>query len=402
MGRPSRPATSSWISIPTCTRKSSPREIAPPPGPPTYSYILGYEDPRLYWQDGWCYTANICEHHPQGISATAFCTLDGHERIVQGADVVKNIMPTGTTPETIDIITYDARLHGGAVAPLPGEMDFSGCPLHRTGNSLLASVRQGDFDSEDATDRVFRAVSLPRRPRHGEVATGIGIHKNNSVVMTFGDNDTSVWWPDSDRGRGGASMLVTADDLAFVTREFPTSIAVCVATTNSSPHRYGPTGERSRIPDCRRSASQDFTESAALPALRSAQIAYGCDHLGLYESGSYGYRSGQNPQMVAHLTAKADELSESLMSGDAVLDIGANDGTLLNGFRSTEPHRIRPHVAPVAGLFPTRRGDEHGTVLVQGVPGEVPEGQGHHLAVDALRSGRPGRLRTPGSRMPDR
>ena len=65
---------------------------------------------------------------------------------------------------------------------------------------------------------------------------------------------------------------------------------------------------------------------------RLVQLSDGCDHEGIYRSGNYGYRSGQNPQMVAHLTAKAQDLSERLNPGDTVLDIGANDGTFLGAF----------------------------------------------------------------------
>src|SRR6476469_8976577 len=47
---------------------------------------------------------------------------------------------------------------------------------------------------------------------------------------------------------------------------------------------------------------------------------------------SYGYRSGLNQSMVAHLRRKVDEIQKrvgGLMPDDLVLDIGSNDGTLL-------------------------------------------------------------------------
>jgi hypothetical protein len=49
---------------------------------------------------------------------------------------------------------------------------------------------------------------------------------------------------------------------------------------------------------------------------------------------NYGYRSGLNPSMVDHLTGKAQQLSQltNIKSGDAVLDIGSNDGTLLSAY----------------------------------------------------------------------
>lgn len=47
---------------------------------------------------------------------------------------------------------------------------------------------------------------------------------------------------------------------------------------------------------------------------------------------SYGYRSGLNPTMVDHLSSIANRLTRKLNLGpnDLVLDIGSNDGTLLN------------------------------------------------------------------------
>lgn len=46
---------------------------------------------------------------------------------------------------------------------------------------------------------------------------------------------------------------------------------------------------------------------------------------------NYGYRSGLNTSMVAHLKSKVDRIKslDILMPGDLVLDIGSNDGTTL-------------------------------------------------------------------------
>src|ERR1035438_592683 len=70
------------------------------------------------------------------------------------------------------------------------------------------------------------------------------------------------------------------------------------------------------------------------PACSLVQLSDGCDHEGIYRSGNYGYRSGQNPQMVDHLERKAKRLTKlcSLELNDVVVDIGANDGTLLRAF----------------------------------------------------------------------
>jgi hypothetical protein len=56
----------------------------------------------------------------------------------------------------------------------------------------------------------------------------------------------------------------------------------------------------------------------------------------------YGYRSGLNASMVAHLRTKALSLERMrpLNAGDWVLDIGSNDGTLLNSYRTMGLRRV--------------------------------------------------------------
>lgn len=50
--------------------------------------------------------------------------------------------------------------------------------------------------------------------------------------------------------------------------------------------------------------------------------------------GNYGYRSGLNPSMARHLHDKVEEIMATVKvrSGDLVLDIGSNDGTLLKAY----------------------------------------------------------------------
>ena len=66
---------------------------------------------------------------------------------------------------------------------------------------------------------------------------------------------------------------------------------------------------------------------------------------------TYGYRSGLNSSMVDHLewvVAKSMGAGETLVPGDAVLDIGSSDGTLLNAY----PEWLdRTGVDPQAGRF---------------------------------------------------
>jgi NDP-4-keto-2,6-dideoxyhexose 3-C-methyltransferase len=72
---------------------------------------------------------------------------------------------------------------------------------------------------------------------------------------------------------------------------------------------------------------------------------------------TYGYRSATSPTMRSHLAAKVRQLGEmvGLRAGDVVLDIGCNDGTLLNAYGDRGLVRIgidpssakfRDHFAP--------------------------------------------------------
>jgi NDP-4-keto-2,6-dideoxyhexose 3-C-methyltransferase len=56
--------------------------------------------------------------------------------------------------------------------------------------------------------------------------------------------------------------------------------------------------------------------------------------LGEMYGDNYGYRSGLNPSMVAHLGRKVERISSlvSLDPGDLVVDIGSNDGTTLGAY----------------------------------------------------------------------
>jgi hypothetical protein len=64
---------------------------------------------------------------------------------------------------------------------------------------------------------------------------------------------------------------------------------------------------------------------------------------------NYGYRSGLNASMVAHLRDKVRGLERQypLQSGDWVLDIGSNDGTLLTSYSTAGLRRV--------GMDPTAR-----------------------------------------------
>lgn len=63
------------------------------------------------------------------------------------------------------------------------------------------------------------------------------------------------------------------------------------------------------------------------------QLAHSYDASEMYGE-NYGYRSGLNPSMVAHLRSKVERIKALgiLADGDIVLDIGANDGTTLRQY----------------------------------------------------------------------
>lgn len=69
----------------------------------------------------------------------------------------------------------------------------------------------------------------------------------------------------------------------------------------------------------------------------------------LYGSG-YGYRSGLNAGMVAHLTRTVNRIERMVdMTQATVLDIGSNDGTLLGAY--TTPQLSRIGIDPTSGKF---------------------------------------------------
>ena len=63
------------------------------------------------------------------------------------------------------------------------------------------------------------------------------------------------------------------------------------------------------------------------------QLRHSCNPREMF-GRSYGYRSGLNASMVAHLREKVADLQKlvRLNSGDLVIDIGSNDGTLLGAY----------------------------------------------------------------------
>ena len=82
------------------------------------------------------------------------------------------------------------------------------------------------------------------------------------------------------------------------------------------------------------------------------QLAHNYDLTLLY-GNDYGYRSGLNKGMVRHLAKRVQDIEArvDLRSGDTVLDIGSNDGTLLSQYAPGSFQRV--------GIDPTARKFRH-------------------------------------------
>lgn len=123
-----------------------------------------------------------------------------------------------------------------------------------------------------------------------------------------------------------------------------------------------------KITKCRASGSQNlltvlhlgmqsltgvFPRSASTPVTVGPLELVWCPDSGLLQlnhsydpdemyGDNYGYRSGLNQSMVRHLEAKVRRLQAwvALKSGDVVLDIGSNDGTLLKAYQVAGIERV--------------------------------------------------------------
>ena len=85
------------------------------------------------------------------------------------------------------------------------------------------------------------------------------------------------------------------------------------------------------------------------PSSGLLQLGHSYDSSDMY-GANYGYRSGLNGSMVEHLRRKVNSLISAveLSTGDLVLDIGSNDGTLLSHYPR---HLKRVGIDPTAEKF---------------------------------------------------
>jgi hypothetical protein len=103
------------------------------------------------------------------------------------------------------------------------------------------------------------------------------------------------------------------------------------------------------------------------------QLEHSYDVNELY-GANYGYRSGLNATMVAHLHSKVKEILErvELREGDLVVDIGSNDSTTLQAYPSSglilvgiDPTGIKfhkyypPHIQLISDFFSSDQLKEH-------------------------------------------
>ena len=153
------------------------------------------------------------------------------------------------------------------------------------------------------------------------------------------------------KARTGVNPSVVRDDRGTGDRPLPVvrqhGVRTDYFTRGSASHRG--------FPLC--AAAEDHlrpARSGEMPRRRSAATLSNCAHS--YDSSemygeNYGYRSGLNQSMVAHLKSTVAKLlgKISLAAADLVLDIGCNDGTLLSFYPDTA---TRVGMDPTAGKVP--------------------------------------------------
>ena len=100
-----------------------------------------------------------------------------------------------------------------------------------------------------------------------------------------------------------------------------------------APHAPQPSVSPLELIKCDNTADGDACGLVQLKHSANIEEMYGA---------TYGYHSSLSPTMVSHLQEKADHLRTfvALTPGDIVLDIGCNDGTLLNCFGGRDVVRV--------------------------------------------------------------
>lgn len=161
-------------------------ECPTPDLPVEYPAVLGVEEPRLYWQDGWKFTGASRQHHAGGEANVAFCTVGSSvTEIVPAPEGAweKNWMPTGTV--MIDAIKGHPEHHGGAAVAF--EDGFLGT-IHEIIDPVARRYEQR-FCRYDAHGNLTAASDLFRFNAYPlQYASGIVFHRGD-VVLSWSTQD---------------------------------------------------------------------------------------------------------------------------------------------------------------------------------------------------------------------
>lgn len=160
-------------------------------GPMRNPMVRGIEDPRLYWSDGWRFSGTIYEHHLSGIHQIARLSVDEGFLSIVDTDPnisVKNLMPTGTVPEFIDIMASNPTLHGGACIPFE---DGWLAVVHQIGYGMVYHQRFVILDHDLNIIRMTPDFWLVNDwiefagglvMHHGDLVVSFGVHDHRAML----------------------------------------------------------------------------------------------------------------------------------------------------------------------------------------------------------------------------
>ena len=169
--------------------------------------VAGYEDARLFWHDGWRFSATVRDRHPRGVCQMVLCDLDGEdvvgERILSGVQRhEKNWMPIAG----MGLLWLDS-CHPTTQRFVNGH--FTGYPApwiarHFSGGSQVIDIRG------ERLALIHEAIDLPgANPARVYQHRFVSFHRTGTWIERISD-------PFCFHGRGiefAAGMVLTGDDL---------------------------------------------------------------------------------------------------------------------------------------------------------------------------------------------